>query len=128
GLQSGEFDIAGTSIGFNNYELIKNDPNINKYSAYFGTMNIVYNKKTGPFKDIKMREAVNTGLNIDDIMLSAFVYEELYKMNSSYINESVKNWFSEAGKEHYNENDQERAKQLIEESGYDGEEIKLLTS
>lgn len=128
GLQSGEFDIAGTSIGFNNYEIIKNDPNIDIYSAYFGTMNLVYNKKTGPFKDIKMREAVNIGLNVDDIMLSAFAYEELYKMNSSYINENVKNWYSEEGKEAYNQNDQEKAKQLIEEAGYDGEEIKLLTS
>lgn len=91
-------------------------------------MNLVYNKKTGPFKDIKMREAVNIGLNVDDIMLSAFAYEVLYKMNSSYINENVKNWYSEEGKEAYNQNDQERAKQLIEEAGYDGEEIKLLTS
>lgn len=61
GLQTGEFDIA-YSIAFDHYDQVKNDPNFNVYSAYFGTMNLVYNKKEGLFSDVKMRQAVNAAL------------------------------------------------------------------
>lgn len=58
GLQTEEFDVA-YSIAFDHYNQVKNDPNFNVYSAYFGTMNLVYNKKEGLFSDVKMRQAVN---------------------------------------------------------------------
>jgi len=38
------------------------------------------------------------------------------------------NWYSEAGKENYNQNDLEKAKQLVEESTYNGEELTILTT
>lgn len=127
GVQTGEFDIA-FSVAFDNYEQVKNDENLNVYSAYFGTMNLVYNKKEGPFQDVKMRQAVNAALNASDAMLGAFANEELYRMGHSYMNEDVANWYSEAGEEGYNQADVEKAKQLLEEAGYDGEELTLLTS
>src|SRR5690625_703982 len=37
-------------------------------------------------------------------------------------------WYSDVGKDKYNVNDPEKAKQLFEEAGYDGEEIVLMTS
>ncbi|WP_368653127.1 ABC transporter substrate-binding protein [Ornithinibacillus sp. 4-3] len=127
GVQTGEFDIA-FSVAFDNYEQVKNDENLNVYSAYFGTMNLVYNKKEGPFQDVKMRQAVNAALNASDAMLGAFANEELYRMGHSYMNQDVANWYSEAGEEGYNQADVEKAKQLLEEAGYNGEELTLLTS
>lgn len=61
-------------------------------------------------------------------MLGAFASEELYGFGSSYMNEKVVNWYSEAGQEGCNQNNTEKAKQLLEEVGYNGEEITLLSN
>src|SRR5690606_20844068 len=55
-------------------------------------------------------------------------HEDLYELDHGYMSKHSKDWYSEAGIEHYNQNDQEKAKKLIEEAGYDGEEITVLTS
>ena len=39
-----------------------------------------------------------------------------------------KAWYSEEGKDRFNLNNPEKAKQLFEDAGYDGEEIKILTT
>src|SRR5699024_2480597 len=37
-------------------------------------------------------------------------------------------WYTDAGKENYDQRDPEKAKKLLEEAGYNGEEIHILTS
>src|SRR5699024_1515255 len=96
----------------------------------FGQLNIFYNKDTGLFADVTAREAVATGIDKEAILLAAVSNEEYYTLDHSLMmNYQSGLWSSEAGKDsYYQDRDVEKAKQLISESDYDGEEIKNISS
>ncbi len=127
GIQSGEYDIA-FAIAFENYDQLAENPNINLEPVYTSNMDLIYNKRGGLMEDVKMREAVNAAINIDDILQASFSDEELYLSDSGYMSKDIRHWASDAGSEMYNQNDPETAKQLFDESGYNGEEIVIMTT
>lgn len=127
GLQTGEYDIVNF-LPEDNYEELKNDPNINTHISYKGAIEISFNKKEGLFSDFKMREAVNTAISAEDIMVSTYSHEDLYKLNPGYMNDEIVGWYTDSGKEAYNQGDVEKAKELLEEAGYDGEVVKVLST
>lgn len=128
GIQTGEYDVADT-MPYDNYEQLKNTPNVETYISFDeGTLNLSYNKKEGIMTDPKMRQAINAALDMDKIMLASFANEDLYKLSPSYMNTEQVNWASEAGKEAYNQADAEKAKSMLKEAGYNGEEITLMAT
>ena len=127
GLQSGEFDIVNI-LPYDNYDMINNDPNLDVVVEILGPIGLVFNKKEGIFSDIKMRQALNTALDMESIMISGFSNEEFYRLDHGQMIIEQEAWYSEEGKDRYNIKDPEKAKQLFEEAGYNGEEIKLLAS
>jgi len=127
GIQSGEYDVA-YSLPEDNYDQLLNDPDIEIQTVYTANMDLLYNKRGGLMQDVKMRQAVNAALNIDDILLASLVNENLYRADASYMSVDIEQWATEVGKENYNMNDPEKAKALFEEAGYDGEEIVLMTT
>src|SRR5699024_1168803 len=84
GIQSGEYDIA-FAIPFESYAQLMNAPNVNLEPVYISNMDLLYNKQGGLMEDFKMREAVNTALDIDDILQASFADEELYLVDSGYM-------------------------------------------
>src|SRR5690606_7203448 len=94
----------------------------------YGDINVVFNKKSPLFSNIKFREAVTAGMNAEEIMLGTVSDPDLYRLNPSYMFKENALFYSEAGSEKYNQNNQEKAKQLLAEAGYNGEEVVLLTS
>lgn len=127
GLQSGEYDIA-SRVPTDNFETIKNDPNLEYYFAPSGEFIFHFNKQTGIASDFKMREAINVGLDVEEVMLGAFGIEEAFWLHPSYMHKEITTWASDAGSEYYNQNDPERAKEMLEEMGYDGEEFKIIST
>lgn len=125
GLQSGQYDIA-MRLSTDDFPRFQSDPNLGIAKSYLGFLMMNYNKKEGLFADVKMRHAVNAAVNIEEILLGAYANPEFYALNSSYNLKEQKDWYSEAGSEYYNQNDPEKAKGLLEEAGYDGEEVILL--
>ena len=61
-------------------------------------------------------------------MMAAVTNENLFSLTSGYMTSSISNWASDAGSEYYNQNDQEKAKKLLKESGYNNEEFTLITT
>ena len=86
-----------------------------------------FNKTWGPTSDVKVRQAMYAAMNMEEAMQAAFGVPDLYRLNGSTMFVETE-WYSEAGSELYNQNDPERAKQLLAESGYNGEPIIWLTS
>lgn len=127
GLQTKEYDI-NAAVSNLNFEQVKSDPNIETFVEPYGSLNLYFNKKQGVFSDVTMRQAVNAALNIDEIMIAAYAEEEIFELDHGYIPQSHADWYSEAGKEAYNQDDAEKAKELLEEAGYDGETITILTT
>lgn len=127
GVQTGQYDIAD-SIPIENYEQLEADKNLELQSMPNGTLTAFFNTTEGVFKDEKLRQAVLAALDNEEIMLASFVKPELYSLSPSYLNENQTQWTTEAGKEYYNQANSEKAKQLLEESSYNGEELVLLTT
>lgn len=127
GLQTGEYDIA-YAMPNDNYDLLLNDPNLEPVLEETAEFVIIYNKTEGLASNLKMREAINTGIDINEIMMSAFTNEDIFTLQSGYMMDRIENWASDAGSEFYNINDQEKAKELLAEAGYNGEEFTLITT
>lgn len=127
GIQTGEYDIA-EQMSPDNYEQLLNTPNVETYTYLSGTNTMFFNKKEGIMVDQTIRQAVNAALDMDQIMLASFAHEDLYDIHSSYNNPEQAYFVSENGKDSYNQGDVEKAKQLLEEAGYNGEEVTMMAT
>lgn len=127
GLKTGEYDIVSEAPN-ENYEQFVSDDELETYPYHYGSLFVVYNKKEGLSSNDKFRQAINAAINSGDVMKAAYVYEDLYELDSGYMTEDRKDWYSQNGSEEYNQADPERANQLLEEAGYNGETITLLST
>lgn len=129
GIQSGEYDFAH-EIPFDSAAMLEDDPNIkNHLMEGAGSLQLIYNKKKGLFTDVKAREAVSTALDMDEILRAAYIDERYYTLNHNLmLPQQEEQWSTDIGKDLYNQNNFDKAKQLLEEAGYNGEEITLITS
>lgn len=125
GLLTGEYDI-GYDYESDMYDQLESDPNIIVENPYIGYIGIVFNKSEGLFTDVKMRQAMNAALDLEPIAQAALV--DHFRLYSSYMQEEQTNWYSDAGSEHYNQADLEKAEKLFEEAGYDGEPIRIIVT
>lgn len=126
GIQSGEYDIA-YQLPFDSYQqLLATDLQVEPSLA--GDMILQYNAREGLFADQKMRQAVNATLNIDDILAASLVESDIYSAGANLMEENNVQWYTTAGEENYNVNDPDLAKQLLEEAGYNGETVKIVTT
>lgn len=127
GLLSGKYDFAHM-IDYDAIPQLEGSPDVEVDVWPYGIEGLVFNKKEGLFTDVKARQAVNYALDMDTVMSSAFSGEDFYTLNPSLFLEDQIDWYTDAGKEYYNQKDQDKAKELLKEAGYDGEEIVILTS
>src|SRR5690625_899715 len=127
GLQTGEYDF-GYDIPFDMYEQLEADPNINTFLASPANAVIKFNTKQGLASDFNLRQAINTALDYEEIMLAAFPHEEAFELTPGYMDSDIVKWSSDSGKAFYNINDQEKAKKILKDTGYDGENLRILTT
>jgi len=127
GLQAGQYDIAD-SIPLENYELINDDENIEVYAYDGGALTAFYNTNEGILAKEDIRKAITTGLDMEAILIASFVHDNLYTLDPGYMNPAQEQWRTDAGIDTYNLGDIEKAKQLLNEAGYNGEKVTLLTT
>lgn len=127
GIKTGKYDIAD-SIPIENYDELAADKNVALHSFPGGTLTAFLNTKQGVLADVKIRQAILAALNNEEIMLASFAKPELYSLSPSYLNTNQVQWTNEAGAEYYNQSNPDKAKSLLQEAGYNGEEITLLTT
>lgn len=127
GIQSGEYDIA-YRLPYDMYEQIESNEDLNSYLDPYGEYVLMYNKNAGLASNADIRRAINTGLDTDAMMMAAFSNEDFYWLDSGYMHKNISNWASDAGSEFYNQKDQEKAKQMLEDAGYNGEQFRIMTT
>lgn len=125
GLQSGQFDIA-MRLSTDDFPRFDSDPNIGIAKSYIGYLMMNYNNKERVFANPVMRQAVNVGINPEEILLGAYANPEFFELNASYNIKDQSDWYTTTGDEFYNQNDPEKAKALLAQAGYNGEEVILL--
>ncbi|MBN1381197.1 MAG: hypothetical protein JXA41_05955 [Deltaproteobacteria bacterium] len=127
GVETGEYHYA-FGVNHADYQrIIDNpqlEPRVSKASASLGCM---FNCKEGGLTaNIKLRQAVAAALNAEPVMKAAYLYPQLYSLESSFIWPQTKQWYTKAGAEYYNQNNPKKAKQLLKEAGYQGETLIML--
>lgn len=127
GMQSGEYDMAVQMPG-DDYDTFNKKDNYNVYKEAQGDIGMVYNKKQGVSTSPIFRQAINAALNREDIMKAAYAREDFYKITPSFVQDENNPWYTEKGKDVYNVHDAEKAKALLKEAGYNGEEFRLMVS
>ncbi|WP_368653171.1 ABC transporter substrate-binding protein [Ornithinibacillus sp. 4-3] len=127
GLQSGEYDIAN-AIPQDSAMQLESSEDIQLNIAANSFPTLIFNKSNGVFSDLEFRKIANTAINVEDMLIAAYGNENYYVKDHALVQEEQAGWYSEAGKDIFETYDPELAKEMLEESDYDGEEIVILTS
>lgn len=89
-------------------------------------MNVTYpNWSAPPTDNPKVRQAILAAMNFEEIMEAAT--EGQYKLNPGFQYPGMQ-YFTDAGKELLNQKNPAKARQLLQEAGYKGEKVVLLTN
>ncbi|MEM7446574.1 MAG: ABC transporter substrate-binding protein, partial [Pseudomonadota bacterium] len=83
--------------------------------------------KDGLNADQTVRQAVQAALAPEDMLLAAFGDDNFFVVDAALFPESYV-WHNEQGADLYNQADAERANALLQEAGYDGTPLRILTS
>ena len=124
GLQTGEYDFADFLPNPSIASLSKDKKvKIVPLAPYnYPTM---YFNFAGKFKELKLRQAVQAALNLAEILQVAS--DGNGRLDPGFFfKEQI--WHNSAGKELYNQNNPTKAKDLLKETGYNGEPIVMITN
>ncbi len=119
GVLAGTYDLA-ENVNYPIYLSQQGNPDLNFYLIEDGVHPaMVMDKSEGWTANETFRQAVLAAIDCDAVMMASFGTEELYTLDGS--------WYYGMSSDLYNQADTEKAKQLLEESGYDGSELIYLT-
>lgn len=94
----------------------------------FGYPVFVFNTAEGAAKNLAVRKAIRTALNMEDMLAAAFGTKEFYALDGNIYPPGYV-WHTDAGVAgNYNVGDADKAKAAARAAGYKGEPIRILTS
>jgi peptide/nickel transport system substrate-binding protein len=105
---------------------LKGNPGVKIYAAMpWAFQTIIVNASQGATAHVKVRQAIQAVLDCEEIM--AIAGEGLYRLTHGWQHPGTTYFAGDVGKEHYNQKNPAKARQLLQEAGYKGEEIVFLT-
>lgn len=125
GVKTGLYDYA-QSISPDLSEVIQNDASIEPVTYINGYSTITPNKSKAPFDDLKVRQALNYALDKETIAKAVYGNDQFYQLDGALFAPEQTELYSEKGTEAYLTFDIEKAKQLLNDSDYDGETLKIM--
>lgn len=131
GLKTGEFDFTDV-LPLSAYESLKKTPKVIVQPTKLPVdwITLLFNPTKPPFNDVVMRRAVQATLDEDEVMSTvAEGRKEFYQVDSSWMFKGSR-WYDPVGEQLglYNQKNPEKAKRLMEEAGYKGESITMITT
>lgn len=125
GLESGQFDWAEI-LPVDLYDRFKSDPRFVVSTVLAGMFTILFNSKDPLTSDPKLRRAVLTGLDFKSLGATQGP-PDLWQSDPGML-ASTERLHSTENTEPWGATDVDAAKRLISESGYNGEELHLVTT
>ena len=128
GLETGEYDYAAAPPT-TDYDRLDQNPDITPYIIEDQRwVVILFNFRNPLTSNLAFRRAVQAALDIDALgQAITNGRKEFYRVQPSLWFSSSP-WHTEVGAELYNQKNPEKAKQFLQEAGYNGEEVVLLTN
>lgn len=128
GLESGDYDVAAVLSG-SQYETVRGNPDLQAILVKpISHLNVSFNMKKGPFTNKLIRQAAQAAMDAEAIMAAGFGHPDLYRLDPGLMQQEQTEWYTDAGKELYNQHNSEKAKQLLGQAGYKGEKIRFLAT
>lgn len=125
GLEAGELDVIEV-LNAPAAERLAQDQKFQIFEqSDWEIFSLYVNHTLAPTDNLKFRQALQIGLAMEPIM--AIATNDKYALSHGWQYPSQDYFAADAGDEIYNVADLEKAKALLQESGYDGEEIILMT-
>ncbi|WP_082143655.1 ABC transporter substrate-binding protein [Nitratireductor soli] len=126
GVQTGEMHVAD-NIPAQASERLSADPNIQVVDVMpFAKVFTVLHTGNAPTNNLLVRRAIQSAINAEDTLDVAM--EGFYQLDHSFLFPSSPYHPKEVGKDLYNQGNLEKAKALLNEAGYKGEEVKIMTN
>jgi peptide/nickel transport system substrate-binding protein len=126
GLQAGDFHYL-QDVSPDNFDTLDQDDNIAAETVAPAAWSmLVLNTAEGVMENQTLRQAVLAALDHEEIAQAAYG-DGFYIMDPAIMHQETA-WHTTAGEEFYNQNDPDRAAELMEEAGYDGTPIRLATT
>jgi peptide/nickel transport system substrate-binding protein len=126
GLQAGDYDYLET-VSPDHAPVLTSAAGVQVEVADADAwLNVVLNLESDLLADVRIRRAIQIGIDNEFIMQSAFGagYFEL----TPELLPGADAWATDAGNELYDVHDPARARELLAEAGYDGRPVRLLAS
>jgi peptide/nickel transport system substrate-binding protein len=121
GLSTGEYHFLET-VPSDLFEGMDNDPNIiAELLPPIAWSVFILNLRSPILEDVTIRRAIQATLDMEPILQSGFG-DGFFRLDPGLMSQETV-WHSDAGSEYYNMADPDRGRELLEESGYDGETI-----
>jgi peptide/nickel transport system substrate-binding protein len=129
GIQSGEYDYA-EALPTTQYAQLQRNAQVETFITRPGVWYVLeFNHSNELTGNLAFRRAVQAALDMDSVARAMTAGQaDFYRLQPSLFFNEQSLWWNEAGTELYNQADIGRARELLAESGYDGEEIILLTN
>jgi peptide/nickel transport system substrate-binding protein len=122
-LEAGQIDVA-TGVPKPVVNRLANNHSVQTYALKNWGMTWIYvNTSWGPTKNTLIRQAIAAAVDADEIM--AISTDGSYTLNHSWLYPQNKYWPGDIGKDMYNQKNPEKAKALLKQAGYAGEEIVI---
>jgi len=126
GVQSGEYHFA-IEIPSDQYAHLSTDDRVQTFIiSPNNQLFLVINQGGINLSDIKARQAISVGLDMEELAGLAIGNKDFWNLNPSLFATSTQWYDPNAGAGIYNTANLERAKQLLAESGYDGSPLVIL--
>ena len=127
GVESGDFDVA-LEVSPDEYDRFAShplvEPVISGPAAY---LVFVPNKKSPLMSHPKIRQALLAAVDVEPLMKVSFGDKRFYRLDCSILMKETA-WWSQSGCELYNQKNPQKARQLLQEAGYDGTPVRWLTT
>jgi peptide/nickel transport system substrate-binding protein len=126
GVEGGDYHWA-EEVTRDDYDRLQDNDDVQtEILAPLRWKGIIFNKQRGPFTDPNLRRAVLYALDKEEIMFAAFGDENFWRLDHSLLPEETV-WYSDVGSDEHNIMDLDQARQLVEDSDYDGELIRWMS-